>query len=123
MNKVLIINTLILGIGLSLFALISQFHLAMLFAVIFGYGAMTQTTICLTIVQVHTDPNMRGRVMSYLIMAMTGVLPLGSLLVGLISQQIGAPHTLFVQGIIAIIIAVVSARFFNRNSKSNNLSE
>ena len=113
--KVLFLNTFILGIGLILFSLVSYFPLAMFFAMLIGFGAMAQTTICLTIVQVHTDVHMRGRVMSYLIMSMTGMLPLGSLLVGTISQQIGAPNTLLCQGFIALIIVVAFAYFLRKN--------
>ena len=114
LKKVLLVNTIILGLGLMLFSHVSYFPLAMLFATLFGFGGMSQTTICLTIVQVHTDANMRGRVMSYLIMAMSGMLPLGSLLIGAISQHIGAPNAILSQGIMAVIIAAVFSNFLRR---------
>jgi MFS family permease len=105
---------------LMVFSQVSYFPVAMVFAAIFGFGAMSQTTICLTIVQIHSDPNMRGRVMSYLLMAMTGMLPLGSLLTGAISQKIGAPDTLLCQVILAVIIAAVFANYL-RTDKLNKL--
>lgn len=86
----------------------------MLFAALFGFGAMSQTTVCMTIVQVDTDVSMRGRVMSYLIMSLAGMLPLGSLIVGAISQRIGAPNTLLCQGIIALIIVAVFTNFLKK---------
>jgi MFS family permease len=116
--KVLFVNTFILGMGLMLFSHVGYFPLAMVFTLLIGFGAMAQTTVCLTIVQVHADANMRGRVMSYLIMAMTGMIPLGSLLVGSISQHIGAPNTLLCQGFVAIII-VAAFTFFLRKNKLN----
>jgi MFS family permease len=119
MTSVLMANTIILGIGLMVFSHISYFPLAMLFAAIFGFGAMAQTTICLTIVQVNTEPAMRGRVMSFLLMAMTGMFPIGSLITGAISQKIGAPDTLLCQGILALIIVAVFAKF--PGVKMNNL--
>jgi MFS family permease len=118
LKRMLLVNTIILGIGLMVFSQVSYFPLAMVFAALFGFGAMSQTTICLTIVQIHTDPKMRGRVMSYLLMAMTGMLPLGSLLTGAISQKIGAPDTLLCQGILALIIVAVFANFL-RTDKLN----
>ena len=87
----------------------------MLFATVTGFGMMSQTTICNTIVQVKADPRMRGRVMSYFALAFFGMMPLGSLLIGSISQQIGAPNTLLCQGIIAIIIAVVFSGFLRKD--------
>ena len=115
LKKVLLINTFILGIGLMLFSHVSYFPLAMVFAALFGFGAMAQTTICLTITQVYTVAHMRGRVMSFLIMAMTGALPLGSLLIGAISQKIGAPNALLSQGILALIIVGAFANFLRRD--------
>jgi MFS family permease len=120
LKRVLMANTIILGIGLMIFSHISNFPIAMLFAAIFGFGAMSQTTICLTIVQVNTEPAMRGRVMSFLLMAMTGMLPLGSLLMGAISQKIGAPDTLLCEGTMALIIVAFFSVFLRKNIMNKN---
>jgi MFS family permease len=117
---VLLTNTIILGIGLIFFSLVTNFPVAMVFAIIFGFGAMAQTTVCLTIIQVQTEAKMRGRVMSFLLMAMTGMLPLGGLIVGAISQHIGAPYTLIGQGFLALIIAAGFAKFLGRDKLSKN---
>jgi MFS family permease len=117
---VLLTNTIILGIGLIFFSLVTNFPVAMVFAIIFGFGTMAQTTVCLTIIQVQTEAKMRGRVMSYLLMAMTGMLPLGGLIVGAISQHIGAPYTLIGQGFLALIIAAGFAKFLGRDKLSKN---
>lgn len=103
---ILLVNTVVLGVGLMLFSHIPYFPLAMVFAVMTGFGAMSQTTICLTILQINTASHMRGRVMSFMAMAFFGMLPLGSLIVGSVSHQIGAPNTILCQGITAIIIAI-----------------
>ena len=110
----LLMNIVIVGVGLILFSRINYFPLAMLFATLSGFGAMSQNTICLTIIQVKTDAAMRGRVMSYVAMAYFGMLPLGSLLIGAISQKIGAPKTLLFQGIISLVIAGFVAAFIRR---------
>jgi MFS family permease len=112
---VLLITTIIMGIGLMFFSHVSYFPLAMLFAILSGFGAMSQGTICITIIQVNASANMRGRVISYLAMAMFGMLPLGSLLIGIISQHIGAPDAMFCQGIMALIIAAVFYNFLRKN--------
>ncbi|WP_082035937.1 MFS transporter [Pedobacter lusitanus] len=95
---ILLINTIVLGVSLLLFSQFSYFPLAMFFAALSGFGMMCQTTICLTIIQVDSDPEMRGRVMSYVAMAYFGMLPLGSLIIGVISQKIGAPAAIFFSG-------------------------
>ncbi|HSY77712.1 MAG TPA: MFS transporter, partial [Bacteroidia bacterium] len=115
LKVVLFVNAFILGVGLMLFSQISYFPLAMVFAVITGFGSMSQNTICLTLLQVNAEAHMRGRVMSYMALAFFGMLPLGSLLVGYISQQVGAPITLFCQGIIAVIIGIVFSKLLRPN--------
>jgi len=107
---VLLINTFILGVGLILFSHVSYFPLAMAFAVLVGFGTMSQTTICITLVQVNSDKNMRGRVMSYVAVAYFGMLPMGALLIGAVSQRIGAPNAIMFQGIMAIAIAILFFR-------------
>jgi len=112
---VLLANTIIFGLFLMLFSHITNFPLAMLFAAVTGFGMMSQTTVCLTIIQVNSDKEMRGRVMSYVAMAYFGMLPLGSLLTGAISQKIGAPDTIRYQGIIALIIAALFTKFLRQD--------
>lgn len=58
---------------------------------------------------------MRGRVMSYVAMAYFGMLPLGALLIGAVSQQIGAPNAILCQGIIALIIALVFSKYLRKD--------
>ena len=118
LKRVLLGSTIIFGIGLILFSHINYFPLAMLFAVLSGFGTMAPSTICVTIIQVEADSNMRGRVISVVAMAMFGMLPLGSLLTGAVSQKIGAPNTLLYQGIIALIIAGLFSNFL-RSEKLN----
>ena len=108
---VLLATSLIFGMALLLFSHAGYFPLAMLFAAAGGFGMMSQTTICITIIQVSSDPEMRGRVMSYIAMAYFGMLPLGSLLIGAVSQKIGAPNTIFCQGIGMLVIAAIFFRF------------
>jgi MFS family permease len=112
---ILLINTLIFGVGLVLFSHTSYFPLAMLFAAICGFGTMSQTTICNTIIQVESDPAMRGRVISFFAMSVFGMMPMGSLLIGTVSQWIGGPDTILCQGVIALVIAIVFSRFLRRD--------
>ena len=112
---VLLVNTVIFGICLMLFSHTSYFPLAMLFAALSGFGMMSQTTIIMTIIQVKSDKKMRGRVMSYVAMAYFGMLPLGSLLIGMVSQQTGAPNAIFCQGVMAIIIAALFSNYLRKD--------
>ena len=110
LRNILLISTVILGIGLICFSYTNIFSFAMPFAIIIGFGATAQFTTCNIIVQSEAAPEMRGRSVSIILTAIFGMLPLGSLIVGAVSQRIGAQTTLLYQGIIAILIAVI---FFN----------
>jgi len=112
---ILLVNSIILGIGLICFSHISNFWGAMVFAVVSGFGTMSQTTICITIVQVHMDKLMRGRVMGYVALAFFGMMPLGSLLLGAVSEKIGAPDAILCEGIAAIIISLTFSGFLRKD--------
>ena len=114
LKAILIGSIVVLGTGLILFSRVNYLPLALPFAVIIGLGSLTPMSTCITIIQMETVTNMRGRVMSYMAMSFFGVLPIGSLLIGTISQKIGAPLTMFCQGIIALIIALVFFKLFKK---------
>ncbi|MDP4150029.1 MAG: MFS transporter [Bacteroidota bacterium] len=103
-KRILWVNSILFGLGLILFSHTPWFPLAMLFALLAGFGMMAQTTITNTIIQTTVTPAMRGRMISYFAMAYFGMQPLGSLLVGTVSQYIGAPNTILAEGLAALLI-------------------
>ncbi len=109
-RKILMINCSILGVALIVFSRLSWFPAAMAVAALAGFGTQTQTSLCNTIVQTESDSRMRGRVISFLAMSIYGMLPVGSLLLGLEAKAIGAPDSLLIQGILALVIAAVFSR-------------
>lgn len=114
LRKILARNTVIFGIGLVLFSHATNYPLALLFSAVVGFGMMSQITISNTLIQTTVDPAMRGRVISFYAMAFFGMQPLGGLLVGTISQWIGTPDTVMIQGIITLLIGVVLYRFLKK---------
>jgi MFS family permease len=104
---ILLVSIFVLGIGLILFSRTNNFVLALPCAIVLGLGSITPMSTSITIIQIEAAANMRGRVMSFIAMAFFGMLPLGSLITGSITQKIGAPLTMLCQGIIAIVIAAV----------------
>jgi MFS family permease len=117
LKRLLLVSTILMGVGLICFALIKSFPVAMLFAVLIGFGGMTQYTVCNIIVQSESEPQMRGRAIGILLMAIFGMLPLGSLLVGGVSQRVGAPATVLGEGVISMVLAVVFIKFLTKRVK------
>ncbi|HEY4289763.1 MAG TPA: MFS transporter [Puia sp.] len=106
-KKILRTNTLIFAVGLICFSHMTSFPIAMVFAVIAGFGMMAQTTVTNTIIQMTVAPEMRGRVISYFAMSYFGMMPIGSLLVGTVSQYVGAPNTVLFEGIAALVVVAI----------------
>ena len=94
----------------------------MLFATLSGFGTVCQNTIANTVVQTEADPHMRGRSISIFLMAMFGMLPLGSLLIGGISQWVGAPLALLAQGIGGLILTLVFSTLLLKRKSDKNQS-
>ncbi|HVS95748.1 MAG TPA: MFS transporter [Puia sp.] len=111
LRRILFYCTIILCAGLVCFALIRNFPLAMLFAALTGFGAIAQFTVCNIIVQSESAPQMRGRAIGILLMAVFGMTPLGSLLVGAVSERIGAPYAVLGEGAIGLIVILAFTKF------------
>jgi MFS family permease len=107
LRKVLLISTVILSVGLICFALAGNFYIAMACAILMGFGGVAQFTTSNIIVQAESDPDMRGRSISILLTAMFGMLPFGSLVVGMLTNTIGAAGILIIEGMLGILIAGV----------------
>jgi predicted MFS family arabinose efflux permease len=122
LRRVLLMSIIILGVGLIIFSRIDSFPFAMPFAVLIGFGSLMPMTASITTIQVEAASHMRGRVMSFMAMAFFGMLPFGSLLIGLISQKITAPLTMLCQGIIALVIAALFYKWLDtsKGNKKNN---
>ena len=115
LKKILAINTLVLGTGLILFSHSSNYPLALAFAVMTGFGMMSQITISNTLIQTTVPAGMRGRVISFYAMAFFGMQPLGGLLIGSVSQWIGTANTILSEGVFALLIGILHLRFLKKN--------
>jgi MFS family permease len=114
LSKVLAINTLVFGIGLSLFSQTLILPLALLFIAVGAFGMMSIRTLSNTIVQIHVPNEFRGRVISIYLMALSTMMPIGSLLIGAVSHYIGVQTTVLAEGIIALIITTFYGRYLKK---------
>lgn len=112
LKNLLLLSTAVLGASLIAFSFATGFVVAMVFAVFLGYGTAAMGTLCNIIVQSESAPHMRGRAVAVMLMGMFGLAPLGSLLVGAASHWIGPRYTFAVQGVLALLIAVVFTKLF-----------
>lgn len=104
--RVIPIATCIFGLGLITFSRCRNLWLSLVLISISGFGMMVQTASSNTTLQMITDDDKRGRVMSFHSLAFMGTAPFGSLLAGSVANKIGAPDTLLLGGALCIVGAV-----------------
>jgi MFS family permease len=114
LSKVLATNTLIFGSGLILFSYTTLYPLALVFVTFGAFGMMSVVTISNTLIQLHVTHELRGRVLSIFVMVFAGAVPIGSLLVGAVSHYIGVQATVLTEGIIALAVATMYARYLKK---------
>jgi predicted MFS family arabinose efflux permease len=105
--KVIISAGLLISLSLLLFSYTTYFPLALFFIMVGESGLLSFIAATNTFLQTHVAENMRGRVISYYVMAFGGMIPIGSLLIGLLAHLTSAPFTLLVQGLAGIIAVVL----------------
>lgn len=118
LRRILFVSTVIMGIGMIFFSQLKSFPLAMFFAALTGFGSIAQFTVCNIVVQSESAPQMRGRAIGILLMAIFGMMPLGSVIVGAISERIGAPATVLAEGVLAIVIALAFVKYLTNSATS-----
>lgn len=122
LSKILTINTFVFGTGLILFSYTSLYPLALLFIALGAFGMMSQITISNTLLQTQAAPAMRGRVISMFVMVYASTLPIGSLLVGAISEHIGVQATVLSQGILALGIGAIHFHHLQKNKLKQTIT-
>jgi MFS family permease len=110
LGRLIVISSIMFGIGIVLFSFSKQILLSAALMVITGFGMMVQMVASNTIIQTIIDEDMRGRVMSFFAMSFAGTMPFGSLYAGSLAHSIGAPMTLLISGIICIVFALLFYR-------------
>jgi len=109
-----LIGPIILGIAFSRAPWIS-----MTLMTVMGYSLITQLVITNTLIQTIVPDDLRGRVMSTYTWALGGFYPLGSLLMGFLGDQIGAPSAAMISGAGCILIIALNQAFFPSIHKLN----
>ncbi len=98
------------GIGLIALGLSPNLWLTLTVMPVIGLGLMIQMASTNTVLQTIVDDDKRGRVMSFYSMAFMGMVPLGSLLAGILAHLVGAPMMVIFGGTCCIAGSVAFAR-------------
>lgn len=109
LGKWIPIAAVMFGLGLVAFSFSTVLWLSLLILVIIGFAMISNMAACNTILQTVVEDEKRGRVMSFYTMAFMGMAPFGSLLAGALAGRIGAPYTVMLGGVLAILGGLVFA--------------
>jgi MFS family permease len=103
LGRAMAMATIVFGAGLIAFALSRTLWLSLLVLPIVGAGFMIEMASTNTILQTLVEERLRGRVMSFYTMAFLGTAPIGSLMAGVLADRLGAPTTILIGGVCALI--------------------
>lgn len=108
-EEILTFSPAILGGALIAFCLMDNWFVSLGLMAVIGAASLLVSSASNALLQTIADENKRGRVMSFYTMAMLGILPLGELFMGCLTQGIGITYTLMISGIGCLIVAILSA--------------
>jgi len=102
LGRVVLVGTMMFGLGLVAFSYAHQLWLAAVLLAIVGFGFIAQMASTNTVLQTLVDEHVRGRVMAFYTMAFFGTVPIGSLIAGMVANALGAEETVRLGGIICV---------------------
>ncbi|MGI4791639.1 MAG: MFS transporter [Janthinobacterium lividum] len=107
----LLIGAALFGFGLALAAIMPDYWLFGLSLIIIGASAQTLTTTATSLVQLSTEPIMRGRVMAILLAIALGGTPIGAPIVGWVADTFGPRWALGIGAASGFAAAVVGVYY------------
>lgn len=120
----LILGAALFGLGCGLAAVMPNYVTFGAVLVLVGVSAQTFTTSTNSLVQLSTEPAMRGRVVAILMAIVLGCTPLGAPLVGFVADHFGPRWALAVAAASGFAAAVVGVAYLarHRNLRLERLS-
>jgi MFS family permease len=120
----LLLGAAIFGLGCTLAALAPNYWLFAAALVVIGVAALTVTNTSNALMQLTTEPAMRGRVMALRLGVALGGTPIGAPIVGWVADHLGPRWALGVgaaAGFAAAIVAIVALSQWRADAKSDGL--
>jgi MFS family permease len=101
----LLVNSVIWGVALAGLALSPSYLIAIPFLMLIGLLSSIFMSLNMTLMQLYSVPEMRGRVMSIAMMTF-GLMPLGALPFGTIAEYMGTPNALAISGLLLAVLTL-----------------
>ena len=110
----LLLSALAFGVLEVLVGLAPSFLVMALLLVPTGVAVLTFTTTANTLVQLGSEPYVRGRVMALYVLVFLGGTPFGAPLIGAVAEVLGPRSGLVAGGLVSVVGTLVAAAYLNR---------
>jgi len=104
----LIFTCLTWGVSLAIFSQMESFATVIPVLVLTGLVSSINMSLTMTMMQLHSVPEMRGRIMS-IAMTTFGIMPLSAVPFGALAEKVGTPDALMYSGVILTALTLVFA--------------
>lgn len=115
-GALLLTNSAAWGVALALFSQTTSYGMAIPFLLIIGLLSAVFMSLNMTLMQIYSVPEMRGRVMSISMMTF-GAMPLSAVPFGAIAERIGTPNALGLSGLLLAVFTIFFAIGYPRFRK------
>jgi MFS family permease len=106
------------GIAMLLLAITPNVPFTYPIGILVGISSITFMTTSTAIVQLRSDPSMRGRVLALQAMVFLGSTPIGGPILGYVAQQFGARSAVVIGGVSAIVAGVYGTHAVRAKERS-----
>ena len=115
--RLLLASAALFGLGLALAALTPSYTLYGLTLIVIGAAAQTFTTTANGLVQLGTEPALRGRVMAIFLAIALGGTPIGAPIVGWVADTFGPRRALCIGAAAGLAAALIGARLLAKHAE------
>jgi MFS family permease len=106
-GRILTFASFVFPILLGIFAGVSNFYFSMILAYFLGIFFMFQFNLINTLLQIHVDHAVRGRVLALYTLTFSGFAPFGNLALGNLAEYWGLTATIRVSALTALVLAAI----------------
>ncbi|MEN6357417.1 MAG: MFS transporter [Armatimonadota bacterium] len=94
------------ALSLLAFGRSGNYHIALLFLLMTGLGSMLFMAVSNSIIQEAAPNDLRGRVISLRIFVLSGLSPIGALLIGFLAEHMGVQNAVTIAGAASLVCAL-----------------